>query len=128
MGDQPVQHQPRKECAKDTLHSYKFHQPCPQEYHGKHKDELHYIIIVPTEEPTTDTGEKIHDQSAKENDFDHQPYPKQSTGFSLKHTTYYGQHQQRKCISHRCTSYGNTDTPMSGYTIPDNNGICYQSM
>ena len=53
MRNQPVQNQTCKESTQDTFHPHKLHQSGSEENHGKHEYELHHVVIVPPEEPTT---------------------------------------------------------------------------
>ena len=128
MRNKPIHHQPCKESTENTFHPDKFHQSRSQEHHGKHKDELHYIVVIPTEKPTADAGEEIHNQSTQKDNLNDQPHPEQPVRFALEHTSYHSQHQQSQCIRYRRTSHRNAHTTMPGHTIPDNDRICHQRM
>ena len=128
MRNQAVQHQPGQEGSQDSLHTNQLHQSGSQEDHGHHKDILHHLVTVTTEEPASDAREGQHNHHAQYHDFQHQPHPEHIRSITLVHTRNNGQNQQGQRIRHRRTSYRNADSPLPVDTVTNHNRIGYQSV
>ena len=128
MRNQPVQYQTCKESTQDTFHPHKLHQSGSEENHGKHKYELHHVVIVPPEEPTAYAWKQIYNQNTQEDNLYDKPYPKEAVRLPLEHTTHNGQNQQSECIRNRRPPHCNTHTAMPRHTVTNHDGIGHQRM
>ena len=112
----------------DAFHPHKLHQSGSEENHGKHKYELHHIVIVPPEEPTAYAWKQIYNQNTQEDNLYDKPYPEEAVRLPLEHTTHNGQNQQSECIRNRRSSHCNTHTAMPRHTVTNHDGIGHQCM
>ena len=128
MRNQPVQNQTCKESTQDTFHPHKLHQSGSEENHGKHKYELHHVVIVPPEEPTAYAWKQIYNQNTQEDNLYDKPYPEEAVRLPLEHTTHNGQDQQSECIRNRRPPHCNTHTAMPRHTVTNHDGIGHQCM
>ena len=62
MRYETVQDQSGKERPQNAFHPDKFHQSCSKKYHGKNENKLHHVVVIFTEEPTTNTRKEENDQ------------------------------------------------------------------
>ena len=73
--NQAVQHQASQESTEDTFHACQLRQRRRKEHQGKHKNILHHIVFVGTEEPT---GKSRKDQEYEDtiaHTLADEPYP-----------------------------------------------------
>jgi len=126
MRYETVQHQSCQERSQDAFHTHELHQARSQKDHGKHENKLHHIIVVAAEKPTSDTRERIHNQSSKKDNLNHQPQPEQTAGLPLEQTAHHSQYQQCKRIRHRRTSHSNAYTAMAGHAVTNHNRVRHQ--
>jgi Kef-type K+ transport system membrane component KefB len=96
--------------------------------HGKHKYELHHVVIVPPEEPTAYAWKQIYNQNTQEDNLYDKPYPEEAVRLPLEHTTHNGQDQQSECIRNRRPPHCNTHTAMPRHTVTNHDGIGHQRM
>ena len=126
LRNQRVEHHAHKEGAEYSLHAGKRDETAAEEHKGKHKDELHYGVIILAEEQPPYLREHKYNHQGYQRDLQSELHPINRSGRAVEKSA--DKSKDDKGQSHRdgCPPYGNGDTPLPGQAVAAHNRICYE--